>query len=205
MMGGSQVLKKRCSAVLVTTLLLSGTFMPRGFAGGSRGSDDSRRDGGRIKPIKDLPEPETFTERLYNIPDPFTSWEGIKVRAQDWRARPAQLRQIMEHYETGYMPSTKGITVSLEVTTPQTSYTVPSGAGAVGEFMTAVFNRQDLRPKFHVQPFPINDPRSLYDYKKLDWAAPGYKSLKRQVEKLGLTETDNPPVSVRAEPNKRPR
>jgi hypothetical protein len=48
-------------------------------------------------------------------------------------------------------------------------------------------------------PFPINDPRSLYDYRKLDWAAPGYTPLSRQVAKLRLKDTDVPPVSVRAE------
>jgi hypothetical protein len=72
----------------------------------------------------------------------------------------------------------------------------------LGEFMTAVFAGQHLDPKFHVQPFPINDPRSLYDYKKLDWAAPGYTSLRTQVEKLKMKDTDAPTESVRAQPNK---
>ena len=35
----------------------------------------------------------------------------------------------MQHYETGYMPSTEGITVSLAVTKAQSSYTASSGAG----------------------------------------------------------------------------
>ena len=69
----------------------------------------------------------------------------------------------------------------------------------LGEFMTAVFDGQPLHPKFHVEPFPINDPRSLYDYEKLDWAAPGYKSLQKQVRELSLTETDRPSASVRAD------
>jgi len=58
------------------------------------------------------------------------SWEGTKVKPKDWPARSAQLRQIMEHYETGYMPSTDGITVSLSVTRAQSNYTGTSGAGA---------------------------------------------------------------------------
>lgn len=33
-------------------------------------------------------------------------------------------------------------------------------------------------------PFPINDPRSKFDYLKLDWAAPGYESIASQVKKL---------------------
>ena len=68
----------------------------------------------------------------------------------------------------------------------------------LGEFMTAVFSGQPLHPKFHIQPFPINDPRSLYDYEKLDWAAPGYKSLKKQVDELRMTDADRPSVSVYA-------
>jgi hypothetical protein len=72
----------------------------------------------------------------------------------------------------------------------------------LGEFMTAVFKGKDLDPKFHIQPFPINDPRSLYDYRKLDWAAPGYKSLKEQVDRLRITENDTPYKSVYAQPNK---
>jgi hypothetical protein len=33
-------------------------------------------------------------------------------------------------------------------------------------------------------PFPINDPRSRFDYVKLDWAAPGYESIADQVKRL---------------------
>jgi len=72
----------------------------------------------------------------------------------------------------------------------------------LGEFMTSVFAKQDLDPKFHVQPFPINDPRSLYDYEKLDWAADGYKSLAKQIDKIRKKGPDSPTVSVYAEPDK---
>jgi hypothetical protein len=42
-----------------------------------------------------------------------------------------------------------------------------------------------LRPNsVEEYPYPINDPRSRYDYVKLDWAAPGYESIADQVEKL---------------------
>jgi hypothetical protein len=108
--------------------------------GGDRGHDhhdnDDRWDdhdghsGNKgIKPIKHFPEPETFTKRIYTVPNPFISWEGSDVRPRDWPARTAQFKQIMQHYETGYMPSTEGITVSLEVTKPQSSYTLATGAG----------------------------------------------------------------------------
>ena len=120
----------RFVAVLVSTALFSSTPMTTGFAGGSERTGDPPGNSGGVKPITHFPEPETFTERLYGIPDPFTSWEGTKVRPKDWPARAAQLRQIIEHYETGYMPSTEGITVSFEVTRGQSSYTAPSGAGA---------------------------------------------------------------------------
>jgi len=33
-------------------------------------------------------------------------------------------------------------------------------------------------------PYPINDPRSRYDYMKLDWAAPGYEPIANQVKRL---------------------
>ena len=33
-------------------------------------------------------------------------------------------------------------------------------------------------------PYAINDPRSRYDYVKLNWAAPGYESIASQVERL---------------------
>jgi hypothetical protein len=72
----------------------------------------------------------------------------------------------------------------------------------LGEFMTSVFAKQDLDPKFHVQPFPINDPRSLYDYEKLDWAADGYKSLAKQIDKIRKKGPDNPTVSVYADSDK---
>ena len=121
---------RRTFAVVATTALLASTLITTGFAGEKGDPGRERGRGERIRPIRNLPEPETFTERLVTIPNPFKSWEGEEVRPQDWRARSRQLRQIMEHYETGYMPSTKGITVSLDVTTPQSSYTAASGAGA---------------------------------------------------------------------------
>jgi hypothetical protein len=52
----------------------------------------------------------------------------------------------------------------------------------LGEFMTAIFAGKKPDPKFSIQPFPLNDPRSMYDYRKLDWAAPGYKTVKQQVD-----------------------
>jgi hypothetical protein len=113
------------------TVLFASTLLVAGTAGkDDDGSAPPKGEAKKIAPITHFPEPETFTARLYAVPDPFTSWEGTKVQPKDWSARVAQLRQIMEHYETGYMPSTKGITVSLEVTRPQSGYTAASGAGA---------------------------------------------------------------------------
>jgi len=128
--GLSQMLTRRFVPLVIATGLLSSTLSTTGFTGGNDGPADSRGKGERIEPIGHFPEPESFTERLHNIPDPFTSWEGAKVKPKDWPARSAQLRQIMEHYETGYLPSTEGITVSLAVTRQQSGYTAASGAGA---------------------------------------------------------------------------
>jgi hypothetical protein len=85
---------------------------------------------GKIEPIKNFPEPESFTQRIHDLPNPFLSWEGTPVTPATWPARSAQLGQIMQHYETGYLPSTEGISVSLAVTRAQSSYTAASGAGA---------------------------------------------------------------------------
>jgi hypothetical protein len=124
------MLTKRFLAVIVSTALLTSTLIMTGAAGEDGGSDDSRGKRRNIGPIEDFPEPETLTKRRPNVPNPFISWEGVEVRPKDWPARAAQLRQIMEHYETGYMPSTEGITTSLEVLRAQSSYTAASGAGA---------------------------------------------------------------------------
>jgi hypothetical protein len=118
---------KRYFARAVGTVLVSSALVVPALAGG--GDKDKDKEKG-IGPITQFPEPETFTTRLYSVPDPLTSWEGTKVKPKDWPARSAQLRQIMQHYETGYLPSTEGITVSLAVTRAQSSYTATSGAGA---------------------------------------------------------------------------
>jgi hypothetical protein len=120
---------KRLLAMVVCSLLVSSTQVVTSLAAKDKGSDPPGNSGG-VHPITFLPAPETFTERLYSVPDPLVSWEGTKVKPKDWPARSAQLRQIMEHYETGYMPSTDGITVSLSVTRAQSNYTGTSGAGA---------------------------------------------------------------------------
>lgn len=85
---------------------------------------------GDVKPIKHFPEPASFTRRLYTIPNPFVSWEGTEVKPKDWPARSAQLEQIMQHYETGYMLPTDGISVSLEVIREQSGYAAAAEAGA---------------------------------------------------------------------------
>jgi len=54
----------------------------------------------------------------------------------------------------------------------------------LGEFMTAIFANGTPDAKFRIHPFPLSDERSKYDYAKLDWVAPGYKSIKAQVEAL---------------------
>lgn len=68
--------------------------------------------------------------------------------------------------------------------------------GELGEFMLSVINGTELNEKFSYQPFPVNDPRSLYDYERLDWAAPGYTSVKDQVEAMNLTSESAPAESV---------
>lgn len=116
---------KRPLAIVLTMLLLLSALPMIISAAPMEDSTDTVN----IQPITDFPEPESFTTRLDTIPNPFISWEGSKVTPATWPARSAQLKQIMEHYETGYMPSTDGITVSLAVTKAQSNYTSASGAG----------------------------------------------------------------------------
>ncbi len=66
-------------------------------------------------------------------------------------------------------------------------------AGEVDALVTtclSVFGGGDIPANYrpdgtaaHPDPYPINDPRSKFDYKKLNWAAPGYTPIAEQVDK----------------------
>lgn len=127
---------------LIITMACAPLFMMSGAAlahdgrnggDGRNGHDDHDNNHGghrdRVGPIKNLPDPETFTRPLHSIPNPFVSWEGNRVDRDDWDDRQGQFKQIIQHYETGYLPSTQGITTSLAVLTPQTGYTAANQAG----------------------------------------------------------------------------
>jgi hypothetical protein len=57
-------------------------------------------------------------------------------------------------------------------------------------FMKAYLANTDPGLYYRQNYFPLNDPRTSWNYKYLDWAAPGYKSLKTQVEE-GYAWADN--------------
>ncbi len=50
------------------------------------------------------------------------------------------------------------------------------------DFGNAYFAKKAPLAKFKEPPFPINDPRSRMDYKRLDWAAPGRTPLADQIK-----------------------
>ena len=154
---------KRLLAMALCSLLLSSTHVVT-LAAKDKGGDPPGNSGG-VHPITNFPAPGSFTERLYAVPDPFVSWEGTKVKPKDWPARAAQLRQIMQHYETGYLPSTDGITVSLAVTRAQSNYTGTSGAGAaqVTVFKDGVAAAHKINISFFL-PDPANHPAPSQGY-----------------------------------------
>ena len=76
---------------VLACMLLASTLVMTSFAAKDRASDDPPGNSGGINPITHLPEPESFSERLYTVPDPFTSWEGTKVKPKEWDARAKQL------------------------------------------------------------------------------------------------------------------
>ncbi|MGH9648042.1 MAG: sugar-binding protein, partial [Bryobacteraceae bacterium] len=60
-----------------------------------------------------------------NLPDPFTFFSGHRVRfPEDWRARRAEIKDLAQYYEFGYMPAPpQSLTaVSSDQTTPTLSY-----------------------------------------------------------------------------------
>jgi len=112
---------QRTIAALVCAPLLMTTLATTSMAGGKKV--------GPVAPIVDLPEPETYTTPIHTIPNPFVSWEGSHFERNEWDLRQAQFKRIIEHYETGYLPSTQGITSVLEVTKAQSGYTLANQAG----------------------------------------------------------------------------
>ncbi|HTU65300.1 MAG TPA: hypothetical protein VMF52_05085 [Steroidobacteraceae bacterium] len=111
-------LKKLVAAMAMPLLILA--VADPSLAGGNKKA---------VGVITTLPEPETYTTPIHSIPNPFISWEGNKFERNDWELRQAQFKRIIEHYETGYLPSTDGITTSLEVTKAQSGYTAANQAG----------------------------------------------------------------------------
>jgi hypothetical protein len=60
----------------------------------------------------------------------------------------------------------------------------------LAHFLKAYIRGEDPGEFYRQNHFPLNDPRTKWNYAYMDWAAPGYESLKTQVGK-GYAWADN--------------
>ncbi|MDR2020108.1 MAG: hypothetical protein LBQ14_05005, partial [Treponema sp.] len=58
-------------------------------------------------------EPESYTTEITNLPNPFKSWRGANVTAENWNLRREEIKEIVQYYEYGYLPSMEGVTKEL--------------------------------------------------------------------------------------------
>lgn len=63
---------------------------------------------GEIWGITDFPEASSFTEDIVNLPNPFISWHGNEVSAENWDLRREEISQILQHYMLGYKHPDEG-------------------------------------------------------------------------------------------------
>jgi hypothetical protein len=56
-------------------------------------------------------EPQAYDNReIVNLPSLFRSWRGANVdTSEEWDLRRDELKQILQHYEYGYLPSKEGV------------------------------------------------------------------------------------------------
>ena len=92
-----------------------------------------------------------------HLPDPFTFFGGHKVRfPEDWRARRAEIKDLAQYYEFGYMPAPpQSLTaVSTDKSTGALSYkSIAVTIGAQGR--TAAFTALLYVPTTGTAPYPV--------------------------------------------------
>jgi hypothetical protein len=75
-------------------------------------ADDSSSDVS-IGPPLVFDEPESYTAEITNLPNPFKSWRGTNVTAETWDLRREEIKEIVQYYEYGYLPSMDDVTKEL--------------------------------------------------------------------------------------------
>jgi hypothetical protein len=93
----------------------------------------SKRTRGGAWGITDFPEPAAFTAEIVNLPDPFTSWHGNKVSADNWDLRREEISQILQHYLLGYKHPDKGFISGIEAV----------GSGGAEQLITFTVTREE--------------------------------------------------------------
>jgi hypothetical protein len=83
--------------------------------------------------IMDFPEPSTFTTEIVNLPNPFISWHGNKVTADNWDLRREEISQLLQHYLLGYKRPDKGFVSEIEAV----------GTGGAEQLITFKVTRQE--------------------------------------------------------------
>ena len=63
--------------------------------------------------ISNFPDPQSYTQEIVNLPNPFISWHGNKVTAENWDLRRAEIAQILQHYMLGYKHPDEGFTTEI--------------------------------------------------------------------------------------------
>ncbi|MDR1300890.1 MAG: hypothetical protein LBK43_00255 [Treponema sp.] len=68
--------------------------------------------------IPSFPSPQSFTEEITNLPNPFVSWQGNSVSAETWHLRREEIAQIMQHYMLGYKLPEAGVSTIVRSVAP---------------------------------------------------------------------------------------
>ncbi|HCC37880.1 MAG TPA: hypothetical protein DEQ14_09835, partial [Treponema sp.] len=60
-------------------------------------------------------EPQSYTTEITNLPNPFISWRSRSqnVNAGNWDLRREEIKEIIQYYEYGYLPSMEDVTKEL--------------------------------------------------------------------------------------------
>jgi hypothetical protein len=74
---------------------------------------DSGSSSVNIGPPLVFDEPESYTSEITNLPNPFKSWRGATVTAETWNLRREEIKEIVQYYEYGYLPSMEDVTKEL--------------------------------------------------------------------------------------------
>ena len=98
----------------------------------------AREDTGANSPKLPFPEFSALPSIPY-LPDPFTKADGSRITTRDeWRARRAEIKAMLEHYDVGEKPGKPG---TFKATLQGNTITITVGEGTNTFNMTATINR----------------------------------------------------------------